>query len=223
MILVVESSADFPSVALVNASSRSVEWKIESSDKQSHSELLPVQVNHALLFAKDNGLKIEALAINLGPGSYTGLRIGVSLVKGLALGLEVPVIGINGIEAMGKWMLSDNPQINIALAMIDARRNEVYLSLCSSNGLHTAAEPFILTPNAFAFFANHFGFIGNSNEKAVRILGINPAFSVFGPYAWMYAEACCAKFEKGEFLDLAYFEPDYLKEFKATEGKKFVL
>jgi tRNA threonylcarbamoyladenosine biosynthesis protein TsaB len=223
VILVIESSADYPSVAIVNSTNKTVEWHIESNEKQSHSEQLPIQVNEALLIVKERGYEIKALAINLGPGSYTGLRIGVSLVKGLALGLSVPVIGINGVEAMGKWMLSDNHQIQIAISMIDARRDEVYLSIHSRNGLSTPVEPFILTPHAFAFFANHLGFIGNSNEKASRILNIEPAFSVFGPYAWMYNETCCMKFNENDFLDLAYFEPQYLKEFRTTESKKFVL
>ena len=221
MLLVIESSADYPSVCVVDRSGAVVFERRNDSDK-SHAEKLPLLVQHASAFIKEQNEKIEAVALNEGPGSYTGLRIGTSLAKGLCFGLQVPLISVNGLEAMGIWALKEFPQRNKAIAMIDARRDEVYVQRIFRDGNKSKIEAEIIN-ETWEIHPENDVFIGNANEKAVRILQLGEMTQVLGPFAEQLAMLAYAKWQAKQYESVAYFEPFYLKEFQAGISKKFAL
>ncbi len=221
MLLVIESSADYPSVCVVDRSG-TVVFERRNDTEKSHAEKLPLLVEQARVFIEEQNEKIEAVALNEGPGSYTGLRIGTSLAKGLCFGLQVPLISVNGLEAMGVWALKEFPQINKAIAMIDARRDEVYVQRIFREGNNSKIEAEIIN-DKWEIDPENDLFIGNANEKAVRILQSAEMTQVLGPYAEQLALVAYTKWQAQEFESVAYFEPFYLKEFQAGISKKFAL
>jgi len=221
MLLVIESSADYPSVCVVDRSG-TVVFERRNDTEKSHAEKLPLLVEQARVFIEEQNEKIEAVALNEGPGSYTGLRIGTSLAKGLCFGLQVPLISVNGLEAMGVWALKEFPQINKAIAMIDARRDEVYVQRIFREGNNSKIEAEIIN-DKWEIDSKNDLFIGNANEKAVRILQSAEITQVLGPYAEQLALIAYTKWQAQEFESVAYFEPFYLKEFQAGISKKFAL
>jgi tRNA threonylcarbamoyladenosine biosynthesis protein TsaB len=221
MLLVIESSADYPSVCVVDRSG-TVVFERRNDTEKSHAEKLPLLVEQARVFIEEQNEKIEAVALNEGPGSYTGLRIGTSLAKGLCFGLQVPLISVNGLEAMGVWALKEFPQINKAIAMIDARRDEVYVQRIFREGNNSKIEAEIIN-DKWEIDPENDLFIGNANEKAVRILQSAEMTQVLGPYAEQFALVAYTKWQAQEFESVAYFEPFYLKEFQAGISKKFAL
>jgi tRNA threonylcarbamoyladenosine biosynthesis protein TsaB len=221
MLLVIESSADYPSVCVVDRSG-TVVFERRNDTEKSHAEKLPLLVEQARVFIEVQNEKIEAVALNEGPGSYTGLRIGTSLAKGLCFGLQVPLISVNGLEAMGVWALKEFPQINKAIAMIDARRDEVYVQRIFREGNNSKIEAEIIN-DKWEIDPENDLFIGNANEKAVRILQSAEMTQVLGPYAEQLALVAYTKWQAQEFESVAYFEPFYLKEFQAGISKKFAL
>ena len=221
MLLVIESSADYPSVCVVDRSG-TVVFERRNDTEKSHAEKLPLLVEQARVFIEEQNEKIEAVALNEGPGSYTGLRIGTSLAKGLCFGLQVPLISVNGLEAMGVWALKEFPQINKAIAMIDARRDEVYVQRIFREGNNSKIEAEIIN-DKWEIDPENDLFIGNANEKAVRILQSAEMTQVLGPYAEQLALIAYTKWQAQEFESVAYFEPFYLKEFQAGISKKFAL
>ncbi len=250
MILIIESSADFPSVAISDAHGRIV-WENMSSEKQSHSEKLPVLVQEAIDFLEDRKNMactkigtLEAIAINHGPGSYTGLRIGTSLAKGLCYSKNIPLISVDGFWGMGNWMLKQHDHLQVVFSMLDARRDEVYIQrihrgesvnnrgfLIHENGSEIPrVEAKILNEETLIWMGidqeNEVGFIGNANEKAKRILfGIRSLELGFefseAPQASMFGEEAAWKWKEQLFESVAYFEPYYLKDFVPGISTKF--
>ena len=140
MILIIESSADFPSVAICDLQGI-VQFEKKADVFQSHSEQLPVLVKIALDWITDQSFDLLAIGVNQGPGSYTGLRIGVSLAKGLCYAKNIPLLAIDAFEAMGQYLFSQHSELKIVYAMIDARRDEVFMKRLN-------------TSNSFGPFAN---------------------------------------------------------------------
>jgi tRNA threonylcarbamoyladenosine biosynthesis protein TsaB len=134
----------------------------------------------------------------------------------------VPLISVNGLEAMGVWALKEFPQINKAIAMIDARRDEVYVQRIFREGNNSKIEAEIIN-DKWEIDSKNDLFIGNANEKAVRILQSEEMTQVLGPYAEQLALIAYTKWQAQEFESVAYFEPFYLKEFQAGISKKFAL
>ncbi len=222
VILIIESSADFPSVAVCNEMGELCYEEIVNVP-QSHSEKLPVLVQNALNSIENSGSKLSAIAVNSGPGSYTGLRIGVSLAKGICYAKNIPLISVDGLEAMGQIVLQTNPEINAVFAMIDARRDEVFMKKIYRNKPSTNIEATVLTENLFDENWNEVAFVGNSNEKAKRILNVEPLFIFNGPIANQLIGLALAEFSANQFENVAYFEPFYLKDFVPGISKKFAV
>lgn len=221
MIVLIESSAEFPSVALCNVQG-DVLWDEVGTDKQSHAEKLPMMVQRAVEFVQEQGASIVAIAFQEGPGSYTGLRIGVSLAKGLCYGLSVPLISISGFECLGKKALEKYADCTEAWVMMDARRDEVYALRCNLVGAMGAVSAQILPSEAVVGYGSHTVFVGNANEKVKRLLQADdPMFWDESPRASHMAVAAAEKYGHGAFVDLAYYEPFYLKDFVAGVSKKF--
>lgn len=222
MLLVIESSADFPSVCVVNRDGETI-FSRNISVEKSHAEKLPLLIEEALDFCRKQGQRLEAVALNGGPGSYTGLRIGTSLAKGLCFGLGVSLISINGLKAMGIWALEKFPNKKRALAMLDARRDEVYLQYVFSDGTFSDIQAEVIHSDAYAVTIEQDVFIGNANEKVMKLLDCVDMTCLIGPTAEQLASEAYQKWMSNEFESVAYFEPFYLKEFQAGISKKFSL
>lgn len=224
MILVIESSAGYPSVCLTDEQGNLL-WSETVFVKQSHSEQLPLLVEKAFLKLRGESGELSAVAVNEGPGSYTGLRIGVSLAKGICYTLGCKLLSINGLFAMSEWAIDQGfLGEGSVCAMLDARRDEVYIAILDSQGVVIKeVEALVLSEGCLdgLIDLNATVFIGNSGEKAQRLLSAPGAKIIAGPEAHMFAKSAARKFRNGEFEDVAYFEPHYLKEFIAGISQKF--
>ena len=196
----------------------------ETSEKNSHSQVITVFIDEML---KECGLQpaqLEAVAVSKGPGSYTGLRIGVSTAKGICWALDKPLISVGTPEAMALGMrekYTQSEKLPILFApMIDARRMEVYTGLFDEN-LHNIKPVYaaIIDENTFEeFIKDHIiCFAGDGAEKCKALL-THPNFRFMNDFdasAVFMAPLAAAKFVAGNFEDVAYFEPYYLKDFVA--------
>ena len=234
MILLIESSAEYPSVALVTEAGVLAHLEV-GKEVQSHAELLPMMVQRAVeLSNSEFGIftkGITAVGFHEGPGSYTGLRIGVSLAKGLCFAKGIPLISVSGFEALGAEVLRLNESINSVWVMMDARRDEVYaiklerISVPGSGSDYQVSLPIcamILPDDRVGEPDEKTCFVGNANEKVARLVAnIGSKFIDLSPRADHLSDLAVSKFQANNFEDLAYYEPYYLKDFVAGIGKKF--
>ena len=194
------------------------------TEEFSHSEQLHPFIEEVL---KESGLKsssLSAIAISKGPGSYTGLRIGVAAAKGLCFALDLPLIALNTLEIMVQpYEVSPHSFI---IPMLDARRMEVYTAIFDETKKwikETTAE--VLTKNTFTSIVNEQSclIIG---DGAIKFKTLHPKINasytneIHYPVAKDMITLAWKKFNAKEFEDLAYFEPFYLKDFQTTPPKK---
>lgn len=226
-ILHIETSTQVCSVAL----SEDGQCIFSKTDFEgpSHAVTLGVYVDEALSFADSHAIPLDAVAVSCGPGSYTGLRIGVSMAKGICYGRNLPLIGIPTPEVMCVPLLLDEelPEDALLCPMIDARRMEVYAALYD-RALHPVREieAVIIDESSYEDYLNRgpVYFFGNGAAKCKeKIMHPNARFvEDIHPLAkWMFPLAEKA-FARGNFKDVAYFEPFYLKEFVASKPKKLL-
>lgn len=227
-ILNIETSTAVCSVAL--SSEGQIVDHHENYDGPNHATLLSQMIDNVLNTAKRKDMKLDAIAVSIGPGSYTGLRIGLSEAKGLAMGLDLPLIGVNTLQlltvtAMFKEFFDDD---TLYVPMIDARRMEVYMAIYN-NGLEAIMEPqaMILDEESMAdLLGNHkLVMIGNGAQKAETLIRHPNAqfMSDVKPVAVEMMALAEKAFREGRFIDVAYSTPLYLKDFQATVAKKKVL
>ena len=226
MILQIETATASCSVALSNGGK--VLAVKQLSGRGVHAEMITLFIEEVTTLAGVKYEDLDAIAVSSGPGSYTGLRIGVSAAKGLCFALEKPLIAIETLESMSFGAVSrypDAPDNNMLLCpMIDARRMEVYTAIFRNDGMRvkpTSAE--IINGHSFEELLDNekILFFGDGAEKCREILGISPnAYFLPGfiNSATDLTKKALEKFEKKEFENVAYFEPYYLKDFIA--GKK---
>ena len=228
-ILNIETSTQVCSVALTNEGQ--VLEHHENYDGQTHATLLSAYVKSALDYVHSRELKLDAIAVSIGPGSYTGLRIGLSEAKGLAFGLEVPLIGVNTLQllvvsTMFNHFIDEDELLYVP--MIDARRMEVYTAAYNP-ALEAVIEPqaMILDENSFADIleSHKVVFMGNGSTKARDVIKHPNAIFIDGvkPVAVDMLALSEKAFRESRFIDVAYSTPLYLKEFQATTPKKKVL
>lgn len=223
MILCIETATDICSAALCDESK--ILAAAEAPAGKSHASSLTVIIGHLL---EANGLRVadlDAVAVSKGPGSYTGLRIGVSTAKGLSYAAGIPLIGINTLAAMCSGYISSHKgelsSSTLLCPMIDARRMEVYNALFRHDGIifrETAAD--IIDENSFKDILADYKviFFGNGSEKCSETIRHPNALFEKGfrlSASYLHMPAVNALRNK-HFEDLAYFEPYYLKEFIAT-------
>ncbi|MDH6533687.1 tRNA (adenosine(37)-N6)-threonylcarbamoyltransferase complex dimerization subunit type 1 TsaB [Parabacteroides sp. 52] len=227
-ILHIETSTTVCSVAL-SVDSKLYFEKV-SFDGPSHASLAGVYVEEALRMIQKEGIKPDAVAVSSGPGSYTGLRIGVSLAKGICFGYGIPLIAIPTLEILAYTAIQKHPLDSGGLycAMLDARRMEVYSALYDSllsPVRETLAE--IITPDSFADYLDksEVCFLGNGAAKCKEILSSSNAYFLedIHPLASHMIPLAEKAYVAGKFEDTAYYEPFYLKEFQATIAKNKVL
>jgi tRNA threonylcarbamoyladenosine biosynthesis protein TsaB len=227
-ILSIETATEVCSVAVSNGSQ--VIFYKEETNGPSHAVLLGQFVNEAIEELRKAKAKLDAIAVSCGPGSYTGLRIGVSEAKGLCYGLDIPLIAIKTLKIMAYGVLKqDKAEKDILLCpMIDARRMEVYDTVYddSLQELRSVSAD-IIDENSFSEFLadRQILFFGNGAEKCKQVLHHPNVQFLDGiyPKATDMTQLAEESFNKKEFVDVAYFEPFYLKEFVATTPKNKVL
>lgn len=228
-IINIETSTDVCSVALT--CDGQVMDHHENYEGQTHATLLSAYIKDALDYVRTRELKLDAVAVSMGPGSYTGLRIGLSEGKGLAFGMDVPLIGVNTLQLLVVTTMFHNffDEDDILFApMIDARRMEVYTAVYNS-ALEAVVDPqaMILDETSFAsVLANHkVVFMGNGSTKARTVIKHENAIFIDGvkPVAVEMMALSEKHFRESRFIDVAYSTPFYIKEFQATTPKKKVL
>ncbi|WP_242130732.1 tRNA (adenosine(37)-N6)-threonylcarbamoyltransferase complex dimerization subunit type 1 TsaB [Aestuariivivens marinum] len=196
----------------------------EDYDKNySHAERLHVYIEDVLKQARISQNDLSAIAVSKGPGSYTGLRIGVSAAKGLSYALDIPLISISTLEALAHQVKVNN---GVIVSMLDARRKEVYAAVFDANYDQVRkTQANILDETAFIDYLERgiVYFIGNGVEKTKTIINHPNAVFVENklPSAKEMGNLAYIKYMKGDLEDVAYFEPYYLKDFVAlTPSKK---
>ena len=189
-------------------------------EKYAHSEKLLLYIEKAISNAQIQKSDLSAVAVSKGPGSYTGLRIGVSLAKGLCFALDIPLISVPSTEVLAHTFLNDKElnEIDVICSTIDARRMEVYTNTHDSSGkaLSNIEAKIIETDFMSEYSAQKVYFIGDSVQKIADTVSHTnfEAIELF-PSAVGLEKISHQKFEKNDFEDVAYFEPYYLKEFIA--------
>ncbi len=224
MILQIETATTVCSVAL--ARNGETLGCIEADQRNIHAEKITVFINELLKKCGKNYQDLDAIAVSSGPGSYTGLRIGVSVAKGLSFALDKPLIAVDTLNAMADGFIATNniKPGTLLCPMIDARRMEVFTAVFDALGdpvKPTSAE--IIDENSFASLLSEHNilFFGDGAEKCNDVLGniahveIVPGFANSASYL---TKKAWEKYQKADFVDVAYYEPFYLKDFIA--GKK---
>jgi tRNA threonylcarbamoyladenosine biosynthesis protein TsaB len=212
-ILNIETSTKNCSVSLAN-NGQTVICREIAEHGYSHAEKLHVFIEELLKESTISYQDLNAIAVSKGPGSYTGLRIGVSAAKGFCYALNIPLISIDTLTILANKIQIEN---GLIVPMIDARRMEVYSAIFNSkHQMIREVEAQILTENSFENYTETIHFIGDSNEKAKTVLN-NSNFifhdNAIYPSANEMSKLSFEKYSNNDFENLAYFEPYYLKDF----------
>lgn len=230
LILCIETGTDICSVGI--AKDGELISLRESDEGRDHARKVGVFVDE--LF-KQTGISpddIEAVAVGKGPGSYTGLRIGVSFAKGLCYGIGCPLIAVNSLEALAEVAREDYEagiidvddwSSALLCPMVDARRMEVYAQVFDTAGnARSEVSAEVVTEDSFADYrksCGEFVIVGSGAAKCTDVLADAVLADVVPSVRGMAVLAERA-FAAGEFVDTAYFEPFYLKDFVVTTSKK---
>ncbi len=214
-ILNIETATKNCSVALAK-NGATVLCKELAEQGYSHAEKLHVFIEEILKETQITVQDLKAVAISKGPGSYTGLRIGVSTAKGLCYALGIPLISLDTLQVLAQKVSIEN---GLIVPMIDARRMEVYSAVFDANHnkiMEVQAE--ILNENSYEAMTETIFFVGDCQEKCKTVLTKDTFHflpEIIYPSANEMSGLSYAKFCKNEFEDVAYFEPFYLKDFMA--------
>lgn len=204
----------------------------EDYEGRNHAALLSDFIKGCMDFLAEKELKLDAVAVSMGPGSYTGLRIGLSEAKGLCYALDIPLIGVNTLELMATRVMFSTDSVDpdsILVPMIDARRMEVYTAAYDFGLAELIKpQPLILDENAYADIlasGRPVLFFGDGMEKSKAVIKADNAVFVEGvdPLAVDMIALAERNFARREFLDTAYSVPLYLKDFQATKPRNRVL
>ncbi|MCH1432782.1 MAG: tRNA (adenosine(37)-N6)-threonylcarbamoyltransferase complex dimerization subunit type 1 TsaB [Flavobacteriaceae bacterium] len=222
-ILHLETSTKQCSVALAHKGEL-LASRILLNESFSHSEKLHLFISEVLQEAKLKSADLDAVAVSKGPGSYTGLRIGVAAAKGLCFGLDIPLIALNALKILAQASTEQNT--DYIIPMMDARRMEVYTAVFDSrrNWVEDTSA-LVLSRDSFKELLK---------DQTVLVLGdgaqkfkeLNPEINAVFPSEIFYPKAvdmislAWEKFNSQVFVSLAYFEPFYLKDFQTTPPKK---
>lgn len=221
-ILCIETATETCSVALA-ADGNTVALK-ELYEGNRHASHLTTLIAEVL---KDDLKSIDAVAVSMGPGSYTGLRVGVSTAKALCFALNIPLIAIPTLESLANSFLLQHPDLSASvnlIPMIDARRMEVYTAVFDTQ-LNQKLPTSALIINTESFEAQLMYpsyFFGSGAAKCKTIITASNA--IFEDHVKCSAEGMASlaqkAFDARRFEDVAYFEPYYLKDFVGTKAKK---
>ncbi len=214
ILLCLETSTTNCSVSIVKESI-TLSLREDNSKSYSHAERLHTFISEVLLDAGVSKNEVDAVAVSKGPGSYTGLRIGVSAAKGLCFALDIPLISIDTLQPLA---LQVNEQEGVIIPLLDARRMEVYTAVFNTSfSKIEETQALILDENSFSDYLNEgkVFFIGNGNEKFQAICNHPNAVFINDklPSANQMGGLANDKYKKSDIENVAYFEPYYLKDF----------
>ena len=215
-ILNIESSSTNCSVSLTKNGDL-ISIKENNDEKYSHSTKLHSFINEVISDSKITINELSAIAVSKGPGSYTGLRIGVAAAKGLCFSLDIPLISVSTLLILSKQIKISS---GLILPVLDARRNEVYSAIYDANyKLVKKESPELIDSKSFENFSNdnQLYFIGSGQQKCRELIKSNNNLIFHNketlPSSKEMANISYQKFISSDFEDLAYFEPAYLKNF----------
>ena len=231
VILNIETSGSVCSAALT--AEGTVIAPREDFNGRNHATMLSGFIKHCLDHAAEHEIKLDAVAVSMGPGSYTGLRIGLSEAKGLAYSLDIPLIGVDTLQLLATRVMFSSDEISpdtIFIPMIDARRMEVYTAAYDF-GLQEMMKPqaHILDDNSYdelRLSGRPLLYFGSGAEKAQQVFaGCHNATYVPGVDAVAVDMIALSEmaFARRQFVDTAYSTPSYIKDFQATTPKNKVL
>ena len=219
MILCLETATPSCSVALVH------NGKVLACDEdpkgQNHSEKITLFIDSVMKKAGISYDQLDAVAVSMGPGSYTGLRIGVSTAKGICYAVTKPLIAVETLHAMayGAPVVKTFPETSLRVPMIDARRMEVYAAIFDENvNKIKDTEAVIIDENSYADLKkdHHLYLFGDGADKCADLFANDDKITVIKDFycsAKYMNTIAQQKFNNSEFVDVAYFEPFYLKDF----------
>lgn len=219
MILHLETSTKICSVAL-SKNGELFDFIETSSDQFIHGEALTVMIDQLL---KRNSIDIKsllAISISLGPGSYTGLRIGLATAKGLSFGLGIPFIGVSSLESLVTLARTKYPDATIAAAF-DARRDEVFLRIQQQDKVLLMDQPVVITED-FVSPADTLVWVGDANVKLKEMLrtASQHAFDdEIQPSAIGQIAIAFHRFSTGDFDNIDLIKPNYTKAFYSGSTK----
>jgi tRNA threonylcarbamoyladenosine biosynthesis protein TsaB len=215
-ILNIESSSTNCSVSLTKNGDL-ISIKENNDEKYSHSTKLHSFINEVISDSKITINELSAIAISRGPGSYTGLRIGVAAAKGLCFSLDIPLISVSTLLILSKQIKISS---GLIIPVLDARRNEVYSAIYDANyKLVKKESPELIDSKSFENFSNdnQLYFIGSGQQKCRELIQSNNNLIFHNketlPSSKEMANISYQKFISSDFEELAYFEPAYLKNF----------
>ena len=232
LILCIETGTDICSVGI--ARDGELVSLRESAEGRDHAKYVGVFVDELLRETDIAPDELDAVAVGMGPGSYTGLRIGVSFAKGLCYGQQIPLIAVGSLEALVEVAIEDNEagildvenwDDAVLCPMVDARRMEVYTQLFDAAGnqlSEVSAE--VVDENTFADIRRDKQLVifGNGASKCCEVMS-DATYIEVAPSARGLARKAEQKLSAGQVEDIAYFEPFYLKDFVVIPSKKKLL
>lgn len=232
LILCIETGTDICSVGI--ARDGELVSLRESDEGRDHAKKVAVFVDELLCETGISPDELDAVAVGMGPGSYTGLRIGVSFAKGLCYGLQIPLVAIGSLDALTEVAIEDNEagildvehwDDAILCPMVDARRMEVYTQLFDSRGVpQSDVKAEVVTEESFADVRRERQLVifGNGAAKCCELLS-DATYVNITPSARGLARLAQQRLDEGRVEDIAYFEPFYLKDFVVIPSKKKLL
>lgn len=227
IILSIDTSTPICSVAIHNEAKlvANADLYLEKSHSNSLNPLIEQLLHHCDLQMSD----LSSIAISSGPGSYTGLRIGLSTAKGLCYALEIPLISISSLDSMTAQVLNFHKNDeSIYIPLLDARRMEVFYKVSDANFKDVEGiSNLVLDKNSFHTYiekSDRIFLFGDGSEKTWDLLKSHSEKFIWidniNPSAQYYGQIAFGKFQNQQFEDLAYFAPNYGKEFFSPKSKK---
>ena len=222
IILAIETSCEHCMVSVAQGSH--ILFTLSNSEAKSHSQKLLSLIEEVLTSANYTLRKVSVIAVSHGPGSYTGLRIGVSVAKGLAMALDIPLITVNTLVAMATWVSETHPGYDLYIPMLDARRLEIYTLIASAHEIIEEPMAVVVEPSTFekvsakksalCFGSGADKYKKITNNHIVLLEGITPSSEFL-------IRPVLEKYYSQQFADTIYLEPFYLKEFYSTSPAHF--
>lgn len=229
-ILAIDTATSICSVSIF-ACNQVVFEKINEHGR-NHAALITGYARQAIEYIKQQNLQLVAIAVNEGPGSYTGLRIGASFAKGLAFGYQIPLIAISGLKALANAfsaiLTNENKGNALICPMIDARRMEVYTALYTAYGDEAIApHAQVIDESSFSELPleKEIYFIGDGALKCASSIKLSNKvhFQNMPSYARNMLFLATEAFDQNNFVDVAYWQPDYIKTYNAIKSTNKVL
>ncbi len=218
-LLLIESSNEICSVALSQEKSIIQEKYIDKPN--SHSVYLAPFVNEVLNNATMSINELDGVVISDGPGSYTGLRIGSSLAKGICLGAGIPLMAVSTLKGLAKKALNDYPSVDQAIALVDARRSDAYIGVYNQQLKPIIKEQFITINSELKIEKSNAVVVGSGAMKFINKLDVKKELkhSESVLYAKDLLDEAMLKWAKQDFVDLTSYEPNYIKSVFVTKPK----